>query len=60
MPAPTDDNWRKDMGVCVLGGGRECVANIPEACLCQQMPQLVYEEAYRQAFGEWAKAGEES
>jgi ribosomal protein S27AE len=28
--------------ICVLGRGVECVATIPEACLCRQMPKVVY------------------
>lgn len=28
--------------ICVLGGGFECLAKTPEACLCRQMPAVVY------------------
>jgi len=44
---------------CVLEGHTECLAKIPEACLCYQMQQTpshrlgnLYEERYRQKYGE--------
>ena len=33
------NGWRKDMGWCVIRPG-ECVANVPEACICKQMPRM--------------------
>ena len=41
------DGWEKDMVRCVLNNLGECLAKTPEACLCQQMPKAVYEEARR-------------
>jgi hypothetical protein len=32
---------------CVLNGMGKCLANIPEACLCLQMPPDVFEAAWR-------------
>lgn len=48
-PAPPDD-WRKDMGRCVLNDLGECLAKIPQACLCALMPRAVYEERRRKLF----------
>lgn len=30
--------------ICVLGPAVECVANTPEACLCRQMPEMLYRQ----------------
>lgn len=42
------DNWRKDIGACVLNGLGECLANAPVACICEKMPRRVYEEYLEQ------------
>lgn len=41
------DDWRKDMGRCELNDGGECIANIPEACVCVELRSL---ESFSRAF----------
>lgn len=48
----------QDMGRCVLNSLGECLAKIPEACRCQQMPKTVYEEARAALEGPSMKAAE--
>lgn len=45
------NGWRKDMGWCVIRPG-ECVANVPEACICKQMPPHVWEAMHKRTYGE--------
>lgn len=37
--------------ICVLGRGGECVAKTPEACLCRQMPELIYRRERDRLYG---------
>jgi hypothetical protein len=40
-------NWQKDMGRCIFNNMGECLAQIPEACVCQKIPKTIYEEHER-------------
>ena len=35
---------------CVLDGYIDCPAKCPEACICNQMPPWIYEQAYKRKF----------
>lgn len=51
------EDWRRDMR-CVLNSLGECLANCPEACVCKQMPKVVFED-YMRTFGEKVDAAKE-
>lgn len=40
----------KDMS-CVLNSLGECLAKVPEACQCRQMPELVFADARKRLLG---------
>ncbi|MCA1452167.1 hypothetical protein I6F35_02920 [Bradyrhizobium sp. BRP22] len=37
---------------CVLDGHAECAARVPAACICNQMPRLLYLEKLKERYGE--------
>jgi hypothetical protein len=41
-------SWTKDMGRCLLNGLGECLAEVPEACVCRKMPPSVVEEKMKE------------
>lgn len=43
------------VGSCVLNDLRECIARIPAACQCQQMPWHIYDSARDKILGIDAK-----
>lgn len=50
--APVEqESWRSDLR-CVLNDFGECLAKVPEACLCKQMPKREFEEARYRILGE--------
>lgn len=37
------EDWKKTLA-CVLNDGRECLAKVPVACQCRQMPEALYHD----------------